>query len=295
MVPTASDQACRAFLEAQGAEASPSAELAATLAALIDAGVAAWPGLPHDRVGFAAFLGQRVPSDVNPADALRGRAIDELYLVFACLAGDTQANRHLEDRYLKMLVTLLVRQGIAPEVAGDTVQQLRMQLLTGERPILSAYGGVGSLKAWLRITALREAVRAQRKARSLEGDELTDALADAAADPALQYQRKLYQDEFRHAFGQAVASLSVRERNLLKQSVLYGATVDDLGALYQVHRATAARWVGAARERLAEETRRQMIDQLGIQPADYDSILRLIHSQLDVSVRRVLGDKPSSG
>ena len=76
--------------------------------------------------------------------------------------------------------------------------------------------------------------------------------------------------------------------------MLYGATVDDLGALYQVHRATAARWIGAARERLAEETRRQMIEQLGIQPADYDSILRLIHSQLDVSVTRVLGSKRSS-
>jgi RNA polymerase sigma-70 factor (ECF subfamily) len=168
-----------------------------------------------------------------------------------------------------------------------------MQLLTGERPILRAYSGVGSLKSWLRITTLREAVRAQRKARALEGDEVTDALADAAADPALQYQRKLYQDEFRTAFGQAVARLSVRERNLLKQSVLYGATVDDLGALYQVHRATAARWIGAARERLAEETRRQMIEQLGIQPADYDSILRLIHSQLDVSVTRVLGKRSS--
>ena len=81
----------------------------------------------------------------------------------------------------------------------------------------------------------------------------------------------------------------MRERNLLKQSVLFGATVDDLGALYKVHRATAARWIAAAREHLVEETRQRMIAHLRIGPAEYDSILELIHSQLDVSVSRVLG------
>lgn len=292
MAATPIDEACHAFLGALGAESPPpSGELAALLDAAIARGIAAWPDVRSDPIGFAAFLGQRVPSDVAPADALRDRAIDELYLAFACLAGDPHAHHHLEEQYVKPLVGLLVHQGIPPEISRDTVQQLRVQLLTGERPILRAYSGIGALKGWLRVTALRASIRANRQARSHEGDEVTDALADATADPALQYQRRLYQDQFRGAFAEAVAGLSVRERNLLKQTVLYGATVDDLGALYQVHRATAARWLAAARERLAELTRQQMIAQLGIPPTEYDSILKLIHSQLDVSVQRLLGNR----
>jgi RNA polymerase sigma-70 factor (ECF subfamily) len=279
---------CRAFLAAQATETA-NHELAGTLGAAIDRAVQAWPDLVPDRVGFAGFLGQRVPSDVALAEWLRGRALGELYLVFACLAGEPRASRELEERYLRELVELLVRQRIARDVAIETVQQLRIRLLTGDRPVLRAYGGAGTLKGWLRITALREAIRAQRRAQSRDDDEVSEALADEAGDPSMQYQRRLYQDEFRAAFGQAVASLSVRDRNLLKQSVLYGATVDDLGALYHVHRATAARWIASARERLAEETRQRMIDQLKIQPSEYDSILHLIQSQLDVSVVRVLG------
>jgi RNA polymerase sigma-70 factor (ECF subfamily) len=162
-------------------------------------------------------------------------------------------------------------------------------VLTGERPILVTYSGIGALRGWLKIIALRDAIRAQRKVRNDEGEDVAEALADATADPALQYQRRRYESDFRIAFEQAVATLSVRERNLLKQSVLYGATIDDLGALYQVHRATVARWLAAARERLAEATKRRMIERLGIQPSDYDSLVHLIQSQLDISVARLLG------
>jgi RNA polymerase sigma-70 factor, ECF subfamily len=289
-----SDETCRAFLEAQGVElassAAPDAALAAALDVALDLGVKAWPDLVPDRAGFAVFLGQRVPSDINAPQALGCRAPDELYLAFACLAGNPDAHRHLDERYVTPLIGWLAAQGIAPELSRDTVQWLRVKLLTGERPLLRAFSGLGTLKGWLRVTTLRQAIRAQRQARASEGEEVSEALADATQDPALQYQRRLYQDEFRRAFGLAVAGLSVRERNLLKQSVLFGATVDDLGALYQIHRSTAARWIAAARTRLAEQTREHMIAQLGLQDADYESILQLIHSQLDVSVTRLLGE-----
>lgn len=301
MTSAASAALCQAFRAARaaadGSEAAPGTDpdpdddavLAGVLTAALDRATAAWPTLAHDPAAFAAHLGQRVPSDLPAADALRGRATDELYLVSACLTGEPTAVGLLEQRYLHDLGGLLARQGIPADLAADTVQQLRMRLLTGERPLLQAYSGLGALRGWLRVTALRDAIRARRREPRVEGEDAAAALADATADPGLQYQRRLYQAEFRTAFGAAVARLSVRERNLLKQSVLYGATIDDLGALYQVHRATAARWLAAARERLAVETRELMIAQLGIPAAEYDSLLQLIHSQLDVSVSRVLG------
>jgi RNA polymerase sigma-70 factor (ECF subfamily) len=287
------DDISRAFLAAQDADATalPGAtdELARVLAGAIDQAAAAWPGVSVDRTGFAAYLGQRIPSDVDALDALRSRRIDDLYLAFACVAGDTTACRCLDTTHLTELVRVLREQGIADDIAAETMQRVRVRLLTGERPILVTYSGIGALRGWLKIIALRDAIRAQRKVRNDEGEDVAEALADATADPALQYQRRRYESDFRIAFEQAVATLSVRERNLLKQSVLYGATIDDLGALYQVHRATVARWLAAARERLAEATKRRMIERLGIQPSDYDSLVHLIQSQLDISVARLLG------
>jgi RNA polymerase sigma-70 factor, ECF subfamily len=276
----------RAFLGERGA-AEPALEQA--LARVIETTLQHWPDVHADPLAFAAYLGQRIPSDVEAQTALRERAIGDLYLTFACLAGDPGGTREIEERFAA-LVGLLVQRGFIEDLARDTVQQLRIQLLAGERPGLRTYSGIGSLKAWLRISALREAIRAQRKVHGQEAEELTDTFADATGDPALQYQRQLYQAEFRSAFEQAVALLSVRDRNLLRQNVLYGATVDDLGAMYQVHRATAARWIAAARERLVEATRERMIEILRIPPEDYDSILTLIDSQLDVSIERVLGE-----
>ena len=294
MASPGSDEDCRAFLVAQGAvpdaeRADPPPGLAGALADAIEGAAAAWPGLAVDRTGFAAYLGRRIPSDVEPVAALRARRASELYLAFACLAGDPAACRELDARYLAELARQLREQGIAPEVVAETVQRVRVQLLTGDRPGLASYSGLGPLHGWLRITGLRAAIRVQRRGRVDPTEDVTEALADTAADPALQYQRRLYEAEFRVAFGQAIAALSVRERNLLKQSVLYGATIDDLGALYRVHRATAARWLAAARERLAESTRQYLIAQLQIPPSDYDSIVHLIRSQLDVSVARLLG------
>jgi len=297
MAGRASDPECRAFLAAQAvtdADAPVPAGLAEALGDAFAAGAEAWPDLRldllSDRTALATFLGRRFPSDVDAVAALRSRALGDLCLAHGCVAGDPVALRCFDERLLHPLAALLVSQGFAGALVDETIQALRLKLLTGERPTLYAYSGVGALKGWLRVTALREAVRAQRKERVLDVEDITEALADAAADPALDYQRRLYQEEFRAAFGEAIASLTVRERNLLRQCVLYGATIDDLGALYSVHRATAARWVTEARARLAELTKLRMIERLKIQSGEYDSILTLIHSQLHVSIERVLGE-----
>ena len=266
------------------------ADLAAALEAACDAAQEAWPELAIDRAGYRAFLVERIPSDVDAMRAVALRRHGELYLAFACLRGDRAAMQLFEQRFLAGLAARLVRHRIVDEIAEETVQQLRVKLFTGARPLLVAYGGTGELAGWLRITALRAAIRLQRAASHRTDEEPdAEALADGALDASLQYQRKLYQDEFRAAFAEAVAALTTRERNLLKHAVLYGATADELGALYQVHRATAARWLVAARERLAAETQKRMIARLQIERSEYESILRLIHSQLDLSVARVLG------
>jgi RNA polymerase sigma-70 factor (ECF subfamily) len=76
---------------------------------------------------------------------------------------------------------------------------------------------------------------------------------------------------------------------LLKYHYVDGFSIDKICAIYTVHRATAARWLGAAREALAVETHRLLGTRLGVSPSELRSIARLVESQLDLSIRRLLG------
>jgi RNA polymerase sigma-70 factor (ECF subfamily) len=72
-------------------------------------------------------------------------------------------------------------------------------------------------------------------------------------------------------------------------------SISDIGAIYQVHRATAARWLSKARATLIDLTKEQLAILLSVEPGETDSILRLVQSQLDVSLERRLRDDGQGG
>jgi RNA polymerase sigma-70 factor (ECF subfamily) len=84
-------------------------------------------------------------------------------------------------------------------------------------------------------------------------------------------------------------SRSAEDRNVLRYHFAHGLTIDQIGALYHVHRATAARRVAKARDELLAGTRRRLMARLALNRADLDSVMRLIESSIHVSLRRVLG------
>jgi RNA polymerase sigma-70 factor, ECF subfamily len=90
------------------------------------------------------------------------------------------------------------------------------------------------------------------------------------------------------ALRDALASVSPRARTLLRLHYLDGLTVDDLGRMYGVHRATAARWVAAARETVFDETRQRIEAGLGLGEESAADVVRLVQSQLAVSFHRLL-------
>ena len=115
-------------------------------------------------------------------------------------------------------------------------------------------------------------------------DEIA-ALPAAVADPELELLRARYAEQVRRAFATAFRELTERERNVLRQYHIDGLTIDQLAALYQVNRATTARWVAGARLSVVAKTRAQLVDQFGIAATDVDSIIRIVRSQLALSVR----------
>jgi RNA polymerase sigma-70 factor (ECF subfamily) len=243
---------------------------------------AAWPGVEVDLARFAAHLDRLATS---APDAVL--AVPELLLAFACADGDRAALAILERDYLTALRPALARLGLAPTAVDETLQVLRHDLLVARPaapPRILDYGGRGALHGWLRAVATRTGLRQQGAApRHLELDESRHA-AVAGDDLELAYMKKTYGDAFRDAFAAALAALPADQRLLLKQRFRHQLTVEDLGRLHGVHAGTISRWVAAAREHLVKETRAEMMRGLGVGRADVDSILRLIHSQLEVSL-----------
>jgi RNA polymerase sigma-70 factor (ECF subfamily) len=104
----------------------------------------------------------------------------------------------------------------------------------------------------------------------------------------MAYLKKQYEREFKDAFAQAMRELDEDEQRALRYAVVEGMSIDDIARLERVHRATAARSVARARARLAELTRAILQERLAVDTQQLDSILRLVPSQVDVSVRRLL-------
>jgi RNA polymerase sigma-70 factor (ECF subfamily) len=69
-----------------------------------------------------------------------------------------------------------------------------------------------------------------------------------------------------------------------------------MAPLYRVHRATVARWIAKARDTLVERTRDVLVHRLDAGPAEIASLLRLIRSELDASLRTMTRaiDEPSA-
>lgn len=251
-----------------------------------------YPGLSVTDLEFAAYLGQRLrDTEGNPA-AIAARATSDLYLACACVSGDTKAIATLNSEVFAILPAAMGRLRLNSMGIEEAIQRARTKLLVGSEGVgkLIDFSGTGDLRGWVKVIAIRDALRTSRQEKrevSLS-DELEAAMPSSDLAPDLVYQRRLYHTEFKASFEAAVDELSARERTLLRQSLVYKSTVDQIAVIYQVHRATAARWIAKAREQLAAKTRLHLRDRLSISESQFHSIVRLIESQMDLSVDRLL-------
>lgn len=262
-------------------------DLEGLLGGLIARAASAWPEVRVDPGFFAEFLGRRVS-----ATDLEQARVEDLWIAYASASGNPAALAVVEARYLPDVDAALGKMGLSQDRIAEVKQGLRRLLFVGDAespPRIGEYRGSGDLRAWMRVTAMRAALKLIRKeSRETSSD---DALLEARApedDPELAYMKAAYRAAFKTAFQEALESLQARERTLLKQQIVDGLGIDELGALYDVHRATAARWVAAAREKLLSRTRRTFMLRARISSDECESIMRMVRSQLDVSLHRRL-------
>jgi RNA polymerase sigma-70 factor (ECF subfamily) len=264
-------------------------------AELVRAGQAAWPELSLDEGVFRAHLLARrpAPTEVSEADCARAA---ELYLTCACQEGDKRAIALLEARYFDVLPGLLRKLDLPAATIDEAVQLVRIRLLAppeGQPAKIADYRGAGDLRSWLRVMTAREAIHLLHKTKKTVplDDQWLGALPAAADDPELAHVKAKYLDAFQLVLRETVAALTARQRLLLRQHFIFGLSAEQIGAVYGVHRVTAHRWLTEARERLRAQTAEKLQARLGLEGEELQSVVRLVQSQLDVSLRTYLPEE----
>jgi RNA polymerase sigma-70 factor, ECF subfamily len=214
----------------------------------------------------------------------------------ALARGDAEAIERYELEIVPATSVQLRRRGYTIDEIAEVQQQLRMRLLVGGdgRPAILGYQGRGRLMSWVLVAALREAIRQRDRRRrepAVEDDALL-ALVDrtiSASDPDKQRYREMFGEALKVALGK----LSARDRNVLRMYAFDALSVDQIGAILGVHRATAARWLAGAREAVAHGMRQEVMRELGADRFETESLMRWVRSQIDMSLGG-LGDDESS-
>jgi RNA polymerase sigma-70 factor (ECF subfamily) len=246
-------------------------------------GAAAWPTVTLSLASYREHV-QEHAHDVRTVPAA------DMYLAAACAAGDPVALAAFRDTFVPVMRQVLGKLGMSAAQIDETVQRVLVSVFVGDgrAPQIAEYGGRGTLRSWLRTIAVRTGRRMLGlEAAAPSGQDELDELPGAVADPELEMLRTRYREQVRGAFAAAFAALGERERNVLRQYYIDGLTIDQLAALYQVNRATTARWVAGARLAVVANTREQLVGHFGISDTEVDSIIRLVRSQIDVSLKSI--------
>jgi len=218
----------------------------------------------------------------------------DLALAFAVGRGDPVAIRRFTELVAGEIATAARRVDRSPSFVDEVAQRTRVRIIVGEATAaarIGRYRGMGPLRAWVAIAAHRIALDIRRHARSDAARPSYDVLADLVdrePDPELRHLKDLYRAEFRDALAAALATLADRSRAVLRLRFVDGLELAQIGRLYRVHESTASRWIATALDDVAGATRKHLVARLAITAATADSVARMVHSQLDLSIARLL-------
>lgn len=228
--------------------------------------------------------------DDEPID---GPHADELAVAQAAARGDAGAIAAVERAGAEAIAATCRRFAGAGHGEDDLRQILRDHLFVARPdrpPRIAEYDGGGSLGGWLRVVATRLFIdlgRAKGRAREQPVDDAVATTA-AATDLALDAIKAEYRAAVAAALLAAARELAPGDRHLLRQHLVAGLTVDQLGAVLGIHRATAARRIARARDDLAARVREHLAAELDLDDRELAEVFGLVISRLDLSIARML-------
>jgi len=289
-------QAGRAAASGIAAPVTPA--FATALQEAITTAAAAWPRVVLAPATFAFHLGRVMEDEAARSEAaalaaLASLHLADLFLACAAAGGQEAALAEFEARYMKPLPFILGGVGALPGDADTVVSALRDKLLVsrdGQPPRIATYGGRGPLAAWIAIAAQRTALSLDRQETALHRAH-DRAMSEAIAvelNPELRHMKARYKEAVEDAFRAALGELDDRDRALLRLGLVGGLSLDAIGAAYGVNASTVSRWLAKIRKGILDRTLALLRERLRLSEPEAASIARLVTSQIDVSVVRLL-------
>jgi RNA polymerase sigma-70 factor (ECF subfamily) len=261
--------------------------------ALADAALEERPGLGGSAAEFARHLEALAASTAEPAIELAELRIGDLYLAWCCGRGCAPALERLWTEHVPVLRQTVRAMTKDDGSADDIIQDVLKHVLVGttERaPAIRSYEGRSKLGRWLRSVTVRAALAKRAQSGPVAaGDDATLLVPSSLEDPELAVLKQHTGDTVERALRQALESLDLDQRLVLQQHLVDGLSIDQLAAIYQIHRATAARRIAKARDALLTATRRQLRETTRLVGNDLDSLIRFAQSRVRLSLRSFAG------
>lgn len=298
----ASEDSVRAFFAGRAAAGGAAPEvtpaLADAIAQAVATGLTAWPKIPLPPEDFAFHVGHVLDGvSAQTAEAVAGAVallhVVDLFLACATARGLPEALTEFEARYIKPLPFILGGIGALPGDADTVSSVLRDKLLVaqdGQPPRIATYGGRGPLAAWVAIAAQRTALsldRHESALRRVHDRAMNEAMA-VDLNPELRHMKARYKEAVELAFRDALGELTDRDRALLRLGLVGGLSLDAIASAYSVNASTVSRWLAKIRKGILDRTLALLRDRLRLTDPEAASIARLVTSQIDVSVVRLL-------
>jgi RNA polymerase sigma-70 factor (ECF subfamily) len=257
----------------QGLPSGVPTELQRTLARHLSEARLAYPGVALADEDFYTHVVARLAT--LGSEALPTLRTRELFLARAVADRDLRAIACLERDTFGEVDAAYRRFPGVPVTVDDLKQRLREKLVVAEPAGILAYAGTGSLRGWIRAAALHMLLNVvHRETREAPtDDELIEVVIGDEPSAEAAYVKLACRAELELALKAALGSLPDRDRSLLRHAFVDQRSIDEIAAVYGVHRATAARWIAAARVQLVDLTCADLSRRLAISTAEAKSII----------------------
>jgi RNA polymerase sigma-70 factor, ECF subfamily len=267
------------------------AALSLELARALEDAHRTWPAVELSDEDFVDHLAARVRPDDDLVAVLRQLKVADLYLACAAAHGRPGAEVAFERTLLARVAQFVSSVDSSPAFVADVTQALRIKLLVGSdgQGKLAQYSGRGALDSWVCAVAIRTAIDLRRAGGhdAHDNERALDVLA-ATDDPELELLRQRYDGQFRAALEAALTGLEARDRTVLRLYFIEQLPAAQIGKLYRVHETTILRRISRVRESVFDQVRAALSDTLRLSASEFDELLALLRSRIDVSVHRLL-------
>ena len=254
----------------------------------------------------ALLLGSCDPTSPHPwTTAFATLHHEDLFLAVACSRGDRIAWEFFADDYLPQVHRFAIQSCRGRPESEDLAQEIVTTLLASMEPgkdsKLAGYNGKGSLAGWLRVAVARAAIDHFRRFRKeilvdnweTQGNEVQVMAEVALPSRGAEPLDSRWGPVLSRLLAEDLKGLAPRDRLLLSLYYVHGVSLKAIGRQFDVHEATASRWLESLRQGIRKRIERELRRQHGLRDRDLDSLWRSVSDNDSFSLEKILTEKGS--